>query len=280
MIAWGCTDRAAGVQTTQFMEERGSAVSSAARQQRILIVSPRHDEPVRAAASMLGQAGGAVTVVPDAYRAMAQLVQPPGFAHLLLDVRDMDETELGIVNIASRYCPATASAALQLPGIEARLARLAPTLRVLDSATLAMRIGDGRVSPIADTHQATGHAAPVADDESIEHSLGVGAAFAGTDPSGHSPGHDAPSRASTASSEASEDEVSMYEAVRARMREGAAPPVRRRPGEAAKPFGMAGMSGPCDAPVTETGVELTAAEIDALLAIDEPKHGRKEESAS
>ena len=277
---WGFTGRAPGVKTTQFMEERGSAVSSAARQYRILIVSPRHDEPVRAAASTLGQAGGAVTVVPDAYRAMAQLVQPPGFAHLLLDVRDMDEAELGIINIASRYSPATAAAAMELPGIEAKLSRLAPTLRVMDIATLAMRIGDGRVTSLQTTKATTERATPAVDDVSIEHSLGVDDTPAVPVNGDRPSADDAVQQFPPVGSQISDGGVSMYEAVRTRMREGAAPPVRRRPGDAATPFGSAGLPRPCDAPVTETGVELTAAEIDALLAIDEPKRGQKEESAS
>lgn len=260
------------------MEERGSAVSSEARQHRILIVSQRHDEPVRAAASTLGQAGGSVTVVPDAYRAMAQLIQPPGFAHLLLDVRDLDEAEMGIVNIASRYCPATVPAVLDLPGIEPRLGRLAPSLRVIDSATLAIRIGDGRAS-IGPAGQRTEQAEPTSEEGSIEHSLGVDAA--GTT-AGH--GERAASSESAnrpaAMEDAADDGISMYEAVRSRMRDGAAAPLRRRPGEALKSPGNPGITGGCDAPVTETGVELTAAEIDALLAIENPPRAWKEESAS
>lgn len=261
------------------MEDRGSAVSSAVRQKRILIVSQRHDEPVRAAASTLGQAGGAVTVVPDAYRAMAQLVQPPGFAHLLLDVRDIDEAELGIVNIASRYCPGTAAAALALPGIEARLGRLAPSLRVIDSATLALRISDGRM-PSTTAAPQTESATVVSADDSIEHSLGIDAEAGAFDHGERcAAGNEADSSPAAAAPPA-ENDVPMYEAVRARMRDGAAAPVRRRPGEMAKPLASAGLSGPPGEPVTETGVELTAAEIDALLAIDNPPRGRKEESTS
>lgn len=229
---------------------------------------------------MLGQAGGAVTVVQDAYRAMAQLMQPPGFAHLLLDVRDMDEAELSIINIASRYCPATASAALELPGIEARLSRLAPSLRVIDSATLAMRIGDGRVVSTGPLSRPTEQAASVSDDGSIEHSLGVDSGSAPTTRDEPADRIEVVEEAASIAEETSDGGMSMYEAVRSRMREGAAPPVRRRPGEAVKPFGGTGMQASCDAPVTETGVELTAAEIDALLAIENPPRGCKEESAS
>lgn len=253
-------------------------MSSAARQHRILIVSQRHDEPVRAAASTLGQAGGAVTVVPDAYRAMAQLMQPPGFSHLLLDVRDLDEAEMGIVNIASRYCPATSPAALELPGIEARLSRLAPSLKVIDSATLAMRIGDGRAS-IGPVGQRTEQAAPASVDGSIEHSLGVDSSATPSD-NGERAASCESADQSSKTDDVADDGISMYEAVRSRMREGAAAPVRRRPGEAMKSLGNPGIPGGCDAPVTETGVELTAAEIDALLAIENPPRSRKEESAS
>ncbi len=261
------------------MEERGSAVSSAVRQKRILIVSQRHDEPVRAAASTLGQSGGAVTVVPDAYRAMAQLVQPPGFAHLLLDVRDIDEAELGLVTIASRYCPGTAAAALDLPGIEARLGRLAPSLRVMDSATLALRIGDGRL-PSMTAGPRTESATAASDDDSIAHSLGVDAQAGASDNGDRCAGGNEVDSSPVAAASPTENDVPMYEAVRARMRDGAAAPVRRRPGEMAKPLASAGLSGPPGESITETGVELTAAEIDALLAIDHPPRGRKEESAS
>lgn len=247
-------------------------MSSAAQQPRILIVSFRHDEPVRAAASLLGEAGAAINLARDAYQAMAQLVLSPGYAHLLLDVRDLDETELGIVAVARRYCPGVEAAALALPESETRLSRYSTSIRLVDAAALAARIGDGvrRVS-FSDAAATTAESAVTADDETIEHALGVGEAECR-----HGAADGMPRTPTSADLDDDESAPSMYEAVRARMREGAAPPVRRRPGSAINNPPMPA----AEEPVTETGVELTAAEIDALLAIERPTDPHSREAAS
>jgi len=230
---------------------------------------------VRAAVSLLGQAGAAITVATDAYRAMAQLVQSPGFAHLLLDVRDLDEAELGIVNVASRYCPTVACAALALPGTEKRLSRQASGIRVLDAAALAARIGPGGRPTVFPGAASKIPAGPKhTEEQTIEHALGVD--DAASDATVAECAVAAPESDALAAAEEDEATTSMYEAVRARMREGAAPPVRRRPGEA----GGLTMPPVSPHPVTETGVELTAAEIDALLAIERPASNSTEEAAS
>src|SRR2546425_1019983 len=106
------------------MEERGSAVSSPQPNNvRILLVSGRNDEPLRAAAEAIEAAGVALTIAADAYAALARLSTGPPFDYLLLDARDMDDAELGIVQVASRYYPSVPSAVLMLNGTEARMAR-------------------------------------------------------------------------------------------------------------------------------------------------------------
>ena len=93
-------------------------------------------------------------------------------------------------------------------------------------------------------------------------------------PSAAPPRRDRPVLSTDGGPEAIGDGPTLHDAVRLRMSDGSAPPVRRRPGgPASNTPTAADLSAPIGRRLpepTETGVVLTPAEIDALLSLEPP----------
>lgn len=288
---------------------------------QILWVSERADSAARAAVDALTAAGATVTSVGDVYAAVAALSARPATTLALLDPRDLDDAELGVIPVIARYFPTVQCTAVLLPGTVQRLARLRSPIPTTDLSTLLQRLNDaarvrleplppagsgeiGRMSPgdsAAFEPTPEPPAPPLQEpvelnldegDPSIERSLGLAGhrpaprsePFAAPRGESHAAPHPAPSASpprpdrrplsTDGGPEAIGDGPTLHDAVRLRMADGTAPPVRRRPGS---PASSMPTSADLLAPIgrrqpepTETGVVLTPAEIDALLSLEPP----------
>lgn len=95
----------------------------------LLVVCDRRGDAAHSLVEALRQGGFRPTVLPDVYAAMATLARHPGPCRMILDVRQLDQSELTFLNLAPRYFPKLDLIAPVFSGTAQRTAELAPGLR-------------------------------------------------------------------------------------------------------------------------------------------------------
>lgn len=103
----------------------------------VLFVFNGQDEPLCRCCQTLTDGGVQVYYVPDVYSAMAQLAQGPAPGHLVVDIRLLDNYEMGFLALVPHYYPNTELLVPQLEGTAERAANQAGHIETVALQDLA-----------------------------------------------------------------------------------------------------------------------------------------------
>lgn len=103
----------------------------------VLFVFNGQDEPLCRCCQTLTDGGVQVYYVPDVYSAMAQLAQEPAPGHLVVDIRLLDNYEMGFLALVRHYYPNTELLVPLLEGTAERAANQADHIETVDLQDLS-----------------------------------------------------------------------------------------------------------------------------------------------
>lgn len=191
----------------------------------ILMVSDATDDSLRETVAELRAAGAEVCLVPDVYAAMARVAHGDPYDWVLVDVRTIDRAESEFLNLAPRYFDGLRIEVPWLDGTSRAVVQLGqPALRTTEVAAIVDSVRMAASVPAVVSAETN-----VQSGEELSTSTGL-----------ESEGAGAPS---------------LHEAVRLRMAEDAAAPVRRTPPSRTPPAPSA----------PPTSNNLTDEEVEALF---------------